>query len=174
MVASCSERRAACHQNHRGSCEGQRRGSQGHRAAADRGALEEVCEKRLHKMNIWKWLTKCHCKWEPNIYKGWECVEERCIKCNDHQHKTESGWRHGRIPKDQRQLNKNCNYKMETTKEIKCTCQAFNDAQLAGTDNEAYGALIRFWDGEWKAGCDLPPITFCPWCGKSLNKDHTK
>lgn len=36
-----------------------------------------------------------------------------------------------------------------------CTCHPFKDAQQAGTDNEAYGELIRFWGGEWKAGCDL-------------------
>jgi hypothetical protein len=49
-----------------------------------------------------RWLFRCRHKWEANIYDGWECVEERCIKCNGHQHKPqfgEHGWQPGRLPK---------------------------------------------------------------------------
>jgi hypothetical protein len=51
---------------------------------------------------ILKWLFRCRHKWEANIYDGWECVEERCIKCNAHQHMPQfgqHGWQPGRLPK---------------------------------------------------------------------------
>ena len=42
-------------------------------------------------------------------------------------------------------------------------CEAFRKAHENGTDNEAYGQLIYDDDD---LGCNLPPIKFCPWCGK--------
>ena len=57
------------------------------------------CMKRLIR-----WLFRCRHKWEENQWKGMECVEERCIKCNGHRYKVErtsppdhkSGWQPGR------------------------------------------------------------------------------
>lgn len=43
----------------------------------------------------------------------------------------------------------------------------------SGTDNEAYGALARFWDGDVHMGCDLPPVAYCPWCGKETKLLNT-
>jgi hypothetical protein len=57
---------------------------------------------------------------------------------------------------------------LEAGKRDACSCDAFQAAQRSGTDNEAYGSLAYRWDGEIRMGCDLPPITFCPWCGGSL------
>lgn len=52
---------------------------------------------------------------------------------------------------------------------ITCECQAFKDAQLSGTDNEAWGRLIRRDGAEgWSIGIDLPPMKFCPWCGREV------
>lgn len=51
-------------------------------------------------------------------------------------------------------------------------CMAMIQAQQSGTDNEMYGALVRYYDPDntvWM-GCDLPPITFCPWCGKKIKR----
>ena len=56
------------------------------------------------------------------------------------------------------------------TNDQECECSAFLDAQKACTDNEGYGALIRAWNGSWLVGCGLPPIAFCPWCGKPTAK----
>lgn len=60
-----------------------------------------------------------------------------------------------------------------------CCCDAWSDAQCAGTDNEAYGALLRragfdrHPDGAWLIGSsDLPPVKFCPWCGADKTKPH--
>ena len=55
-------------------------------------------------------------------------------------------------------------------------CFPMIDAQQAGTDNEAYGSLVSYsLEGIAEMGCDLPPITFCPWCGKKIKrKRHTK
>ena len=38
-------------------------------------------------------------KWEDNLYLEWDAVEQRCLTCNDHRHKTVSGWAKGRISK---------------------------------------------------------------------------
>jgi len=48
-----------------------------------------------------------------------------------------------------------------------CECDAFQQAQTSGTDNEGYGGLIR---GR-SIGCGLPEIKFCPWCGGNLPLD---
>lgn len=49
-------------------------------------------------------------------------------------------------------------------------CEEAVKAQESGTDNEGYGKLLRdvFQDGDWRIGDVglLPPIKFCPWCGK--------
>jgi len=42
-------------------------------------------------------------------------------------------------------------------------CETFEKATKRGTDNEGYGALIY---GPSLIGCDLPPMDYCPWCGK--------
>ena len=46
-------------------------------------------------------------------------------------------------------------------------CNPFWQAMQTGTDNESYGALVAYWDGEFHIGCNLPAITACPWCGGS-------
>lgn len=52
-------------------------------------------------------------------------------------------------------------------------CNEFERAQVSGTDNEAYGRLIRLeHDGSYTTGCDLPAIRFCPWCGVDKTKKH--
>lgn len=43
-------------------------------------------------------------------------------------------------------------------------CEAMKDAQQSGTDNEAWGPLVR----GTSIGCGLPPIKFCPWCGRPV------
>lgn len=54
-----------------------------------------------------------------------------------------------------------------STESLHCECQAFKDAQGPCTDNEGYGRLLRR-DGPdaWSIGSNLPPLKFCPWCGK--------
>ncbi len=49
-----------------------------------------------------------------------------------------------------------------------CGCEEFQNANQSGTDNEAWGRLIRKDDRGWTIGCDLHPIIYCPWCGKKL------
>jgi hypothetical protein len=48
-------------------------------------------------------------------------------------------------------------------------CEQWAKAQQPGTsaqgDQSTATALWRV-QGEWKMGSFLPPITFCPWCGK--------
>jgi hypothetical protein len=46
-------------------------------------------------------------------------------------------------------------------------CEAWEKAQQSGTDNEAYGRLLYGAD-DWRMGCDLPPVKFCPWCGAEV------
>lgn len=43
---------------------------------------------------------------------------------------------------------------------------------ISGTDNEAYGPLIRNGDGQFTMGIDLGSIEFCPWCGVNKRKLH--
>lgn len=58
-------------------------------------------------------------------------------------------------------------------------CVSFAHAQEEKTDNESYGALVDYdpWMSGWYMGDrrsaradpdSLPPIKFCPWCGKRL------
>ena len=50
-------------------------------------------------------------------------------------------------------------------------CQAWEDAQEAGTDNEEYSTLLRKTSGTWQIGASfLPPVNFCPWCGADKRK----
>lgn len=51
-------------------------------------------------------------------------------------------------------------------------CTTFEDAQIAGTDNEGYGALIRKFSTGYRIGSNLPEISFCPWCGKKLIEEQ--
>ena len=44
----------------------------------------------------------------------------------------------------------------------------------SGTDNEMYGALARDMDGYLMMGYDLPPIVYCPWCGKTEKRKNRK
>lgn len=47
-------------------------------------------------------------------------------------------------------------------------CRAFDRAQQTGTDNEGYGRLITI-DGEIAMiGSEMPPVDYCPWCGKAV------
>ena len=58
----------------------------------------------------------------------------------------------------------------ERRDKLEC-CEPMIKAQESGTDNEAYGALISYYGGnDAGVGCDLPPITFCPWCGKKIKR----
>jgi len=53
-------------------------------------------------------------------------------------------------------------------------CMPMIQAQQAGTDNEAYGALVSCSiEMIIEIGCDLPPITFCPWCGRKIERKKT-
>ena len=47
-------------------------------------------------------------------------------------------------------------------------CNAFAKALESGTDNEAWSHLIWWMHDFWKMGADLPPLAYCPWCGKKL------
>lgn len=49
-----------------------------------------------------------------------------------------------------------------------CNCSEFQDAQKKYTDNEGWDPLIYEWDNGWGIGSDLPPMNYCPWCGKSV------
>lgn len=50
-------------------------------------------------------------------------------------------------------------------------CMAMIQAQQSGTDNEAYGSAVSYSvEGIAEIGCQLPPITFCPWCGKKIKR----
>lgn len=47
-------------------------------------------------------------------------------------------------------------------------CEAWLKAQEPETDNEAYSWLLdKDLDGNWTIGSYLPPVKFCPWCGKA-------
>jgi len=49
-------------------------------------------------------------------------------------------------------------------------CDAFGQAFECGTDNEAWGSLMRHdGDGDLSIGCGLPPIKYCPWCGRPVS-----
>ena len=54
--------------------------------------------------------------------------------------------------------------------ETKDCCPMFVAAQLAGTDNEGYEALIYSNPPGWKIGSALPNMRFCPWCGTKLKE----
>lgn len=45
-------------------------------------------------------------------------------------------------------------------------CDAWRKARQSGSDNEGWSALIHWFDGFPCMGCGLPPVRFCPWCGK--------
>lgn len=46
-------------------------------------------------------------------------------------------------------------------------CEAWLQAQEDCTDNEAWRPLIDKDDaGNWRMGSMLPPVRFCPWCGR--------
>lgn len=47
-------------------------------------------------------------------------------------------------------------------------CDEFLLALNEGTDNEGWMPLISIENGRWDMGLDLPPLNFCPWCGKKL------
>ena len=49
-------------------------------------------------------------------------------------------------------------------------CTEFGDAMQPGTDNEGYEKLIWIKEGLYVTGDGLPAISFCPWCGASLEK----
>ena len=49
-----------------------------------------------------------------------------------------------------------------------CTCTEWQAARFSGTDNESYGPLVSWVDDEWRMGCDLKPVYYCPWCGGDL------
>lgn len=49
-------------------------------------------------------------------------------------------------------------------------CDALERAHEHGTDNEGYGPLLYSAYPVWAIGSDLPPMRFCPWCGKELPK----
>lgn len=51
----------------------------------------------------------------------------------------------------------------------KC-CGAFEKALNKGTDNEMHGALLHGDKDGVFAGCNLPKLAFCPWCGTAINK----
>jgi len=55
-----------------------------------------------------------------------------------------------------------------SSSDLFCGCPQFIAAQQAGTDNEMYGALLYSDADGWAMGCDLPPISYCPWCGKPV------
>ena len=48
-------------------------------------------------------------------------------------------------------------------------CAEFSRAQRDGSDNEGWCALMgKDVYGGWIIGDDLPPIRYCPWCGKPV------
>lgn len=48
-------------------------------------------------------------------------------------------------------------------------CEAFTESRNPHHDNESYMALI-FVDENCvvTAGIDLPPLKYCPWCGREI------
>lgn len=63
-----------------------------------------------------------------------------------------------------------------TDQPLDTCCQQFANALEVGTDNEGYSALIRCgWD-RYHIGCELDPLSYCPWCGKRLDgkEDDTR
>jgi hypothetical protein len=51
-------------------------------------------------------------------------------------------------------------------------CPEFRAAQQEGTDNEGYCAIISYDGQTWGFNSSVPPISFCPWCGKRLPQNH--
>ena len=47
-------------------------------------------------------------------------------------------------------------------------CPEFVTAQQQGTDNEGYCSIIEYDGHTWGFNSGVPPISFCPWCGKRL------
>lgn len=51
-------------------------------------------------------------------------------------------------------------------------CAPWEAAKQHGTDSEGFSALISADDldntGLIRIGCDLPPVSFCPWCGSMI------
>ena len=59
---------------------------------------------------------------------------------------------------------------------VRC-CESMIHAHESGTDNEGYEELVVYYDESWPngrpvgvplIGDDLPPIQFCPWCGRPV------
>jgi len=51
-----------------------------------------------------------------------------------------------------------------------CSCKEWDNASERGTDHEGYGPAITGNTDGFYVGCDVPPIRFCPWCGKQTRK----
>jgi hypothetical protein len=47
-------------------------------------------------------------------------------------------------------------------------CRTMSNAHERGSDNEGYGALICYTQEGPEMGDGLPPIKFCPWCGREV------
>ena len=47
-------------------------------------------------------------------------------------------------------------------------CNDFAHARQMETDSDCYRAAIYEYEGELNIGCGLPPIKYCPWCGKEV------
>ena len=47
-------------------------------------------------------------------------------------------------------------------------CKSMADAFESGTDAEGYGPCLRISDDEVIVGIELPPISYCPWCGSRI------
>lgn len=46
-------------------------------------------------------------------------------------------------------------------------CASYVAARQPGSDNEYYRSAIHGDGDERRIGAELPPISFCPWCGAS-------
>ena len=45
-------------------------------------------------------------------------------------------------------------------------CELWDKARQAGTDCDGYTELLcNYGNHSWFIGRNLPPISFCPWCG---------
>ena len=55
--------------------------------------------------------------------------------------------------------------------DIPC-CNEWTEAQVSGTGSEMYGSLLVKINDEWRVGCDLRPVAFCPWCGSPKSPTH--
>ena len=53
---------------------------------------------------------------------------------------------------------------------VEVCCGSLALAVEAGSDSEGFSSLVKVWSGEWRAGSDLLPWLYCPWCGAVLKK----